>query len=65
MRLSFAEAKPDETDDAKGPRRPSLLSLPPTMPLDKPILKELDKDNLELSWEPATLPFNAKPVGIK
>ena len=57
------QEEPEEVKQAK--RRPSLLSLPPTMPLDKPLLKELDKDTLQLSWEPATLPYNAKPVGIR
>ena len=38
---------------------------PPGMPLDKPRVKEYEGDEIELSWEPASIPRYAKQTPIE
>lgn len=42
-----------------------LLSVVPVMPFDKPLLKEIDLNTLEVSWLPATLPPTAHQTPIR
>lgn len=42
-----------------------LQNIPPIMPLDKPSLKEIDQNLLEISWLAATLPPTARQTLIR
>lgn len=42
-----------------------LQNVVPVMPFDKPLLKEIDLNTLEISWLPATLPPTARQTPIR
>jgi hypothetical protein len=43
---------------------PVIINAAPTMPLEKPVVSDIDYFNIELSWPSATLPVNAKPTSF-
>ena len=47
------------------PKEPELQGVPPQMSIDKPKIKDLDLNTIEITWEPARLPKMAKKVPIK
>lgn len=55
----------DEVVAEKKLKELKLQNIPPMMPLDKPSLKEIDPNLLEISWLPATLPPTARQTPIR
>lgn len=60
-------AKIEEDEEVvrkKKEKVPVIINTAPTMPLEKPLVTDIDYFNIELSWPSATLPANAKPTSF-
>ena len=45
-------------------REPKIVNSAPIMPLEKPIVTDVDYLNIDLSWSPASLPPNSTPTSF-
>jgi len=44
---------------------PKIINSAPIMPLQKPVVTDVDYYNIDLSWTPASLPPDATPTSFK